>query len=216
MVAPSIGLCGLGVTSSIRKPHVTDMLQKFSQQVTKRTGRNAKKVWGMSDAEDAYKESMKEAFGCSTLDCYFHWVEAFRKWFGRHCNLSGAATLCLRTKQVQPDLERLHYSPRDKEFQTKVETTKRKWEELGITKATRWHDEQGVMHDISAYLDLKVKLTPSIHFGHGQVLPTTNNMTESLMRYTREDAGNVPAAMPPFVQFLIDQVEHPIDFGIFL
>ena len=39
-----------------------------------------------------------------------------------------------------------------------------------------WYDEEGNRYDISSYLDLKVASCPMIHCGHGEVLPTTNNM----------------------------------------
>jgi hypothetical protein len=162
----------------------------------------------MIDAENAYKEGLSEFFGCSSLDCNFHWLDAFRLWFHKHCQLSGDESLCLWQQKIKPDLEHLHFSLRTEEFKSKVDTIKTNWEETGVTKITYWEDEQGSKHDINSYLDAKVANTPMIHFGHGEVVPTTNNMTESEMRYTREDAGSVPNSMPACVSFLINQAEH--------
>ena len=118
----------------------------------------------MSDAEDVYKDGLSQNVGCSPLDCYFHWVDAFRLWVQKHCQLPGPARLQLWKQVIKPDLEHLHFSIRCEEFKSKVACIKQRWIACDIPKTTRWVDSEGNTHDILSYLDYKVANTPMIHF----------------------------------------------------
>jgi hypothetical protein len=179
----------------------------YHQQLQK-NNKDHKTNWCMSDAEPAYRSAFQSCFGAANLMCYFHFVDAFRTWLRKHISFNDADYRTLWLSVVKPNLEILHRSLRRRVFETVASTLRDRWEAIGLVRATRWVDGNGQTWDINSYMGWWLNNAPEVHFGHGNVLPTTNNQCEATIRYLREDAGSVPNSMKQFVSFLLTQVEY--------
>ena len=58
---------------------MTKLLVQFQLHAARQTQLECKKLAAMSDAEDGYRDSMREAFSSQPLMCYFHMKAACRK-----------------------------------------------------------------------------------------------------------------------------------------
>ena len=162
----------------------------------------------MSDAEHAYRMAAQTKWMARPLMCWFHVVEAVRQWTWRHFRLPHRATSTLWNQTIRPDLQLLHHSFSAAEFQTKARALQKRWRELGLHHASEWRDKNGVTHNCCTYLAWWLRERPEWHHGYGIKLPTTNNMCESQMRWTRNELGTAPAAMGQILSFLLAQAEH--------
>ena len=204
----NMAVTGLGVTSTVSKPFVAEMLRAYARQVSAVNERNSSKDFLMSDAEGAYREGMKEAFGGENLMCWFHVVSAVRDWLGKHAKLDGKHKHELWIKVVKPDLDSIHFSMSPAEFASKISAVLGNWKDSGVDAATAWVDKKGKHHCLSSYFqDEWVVKQPEWYFGHRRILPTTNNASESNIKMCREDAGSIPNAMGDFINFLRAQAE---------
>ena len=211
VVNPSgqLAVTGLGVTSSMSKPMIKNMLSKYADQVKQVTGKMPGKAQAMSDAEESYRYAMKEAFACENVMCWFHVCQAVRDWLGKHARVDSSEKATLWTQVVKPDLDEMHFSLSQAEFKAKAAAVLQRWSDIGLEAATTWQDKAGTTHSLNSYFESQwLGNVPEWHRGHKELLPSTNNAAESNIRLSREDAGSVPNAMKEFVGFLIAQAEH--------
>lgn len=204
-----LAVTGLGMTSTVSKDMIQDMLSKYADNAEKITGKRPDKEYGMSDGEVAYRHALKHALGCQNLMCWFHVTQAVRDWLGKHAQVTGKAKGTLWRDIVKPDLHELHFSSSAGEFQSKAAAILQRWDDIGVTAATTWSDATGKEHTLNSYFTEEwLQKASEWHWGHQRLLPSTNNATECNIRMAREDAGSVPLAMKEFTKFLISQVEY--------
>jgi hypothetical protein len=207
--AGQFGITGLGLTSSMKAPHVLELLSSFQESSQRVTGLACKKDFGMTDGEAAYRQAMVAAFGSSPLTCWFHVVKAVKQYVQEHA-IGGSKAKQDLLKTVLPGLDVLHNARTRPDFETRWTIISEKWRGEGVHEQTAWTDKKGCHHNLIDYFaGFWVKDWPEFYWGvgGGAPLPTTNNQAERYIRELRADAGKVVTGVATTIDFLLKQVE---------
>jgi hypothetical protein len=202
------------MTSSTKAEHVEEALVGYAQAISKIQQVSPAKHFVMSDAAEEYRAPAKKAFStpkteCVNLMCWFHMRQAMEDFVRKHALCSEKDAL---SQAIGRDCDMLHNSATSKEFQAKLNAIRKHWVEDGYAAATEYVDKNGKTHNVLTHFDFQwVSRCPEWHCAmmehHRDPLPSTNNACEIEIRWSRNDAGNVPGSALECVQFMLDQVE---------
>jgi hypothetical protein len=200
--------CGILWTSTLKKPQVREGLCGFSSQILAVARSSPAKLFVMADSEEALRHGACEAFSaentpCQPLMCWFHVKAAVTSYVNDHARVENK--LAFR-KAICADFDLIQQSRSLAEFNTRISAVKQHWLDERYAEATQWQDKKGKIHNILTYAEEQwFSLRSEWHFGpanslptearqRGMCLPTTNNGNESEIKWSRLDAGGLPAS----------------------
>ncbi|CAE7232615.1 unnamed protein product [Symbiodinium natans] len=207
--AGQFGLCALGLSSNLEQKTVQSMLEGFRDSTARVTRSNTRKKLAMSDAEAAYRKSLREVFGASNLMCYFHVKQACKDYIVKH----GHGSAEQRNEiwdLVSDDIDVLRGAQTLADFQSRCAAIKAQWDAGIVSERTAWLDKGKEERNFPEYFARQWGTqVPDWYIGasNAAIAPSTNNAAEACIKNTRLDAGNVVAGIGEIVAFLLSQVE---------
>ena len=126
--------------------HHTELLKGFRASNDKATRMTCSKLFSMTDAEDAYRNSLSSVFGTSPLMCWFHVKSAANAYIEKN-GLGNAEAKCLLWSSVAGDLDALHNAQSAADFKSRWAALRAKWDDDGVPRKTSWQDKKGTDRD---------------------------------------------------------------------